>query len=206
MGPIRDAEHGGMMDRWTRIARVARRGPARLLPLSLALALGLALVAAIAPRTASAHAYLVSSNPAANAVLKSAPTLVTLRFAEEVNPQGSGVVIYDATHKQVSTAPAQVSHSDLTTMTVPMAGDGDGFYLVEWHTVSAGDGDPDIGGFTFEVSASGAAASGGTTTTTPPASANGGSSGAPVLLTVVLVLVGLGAGGAGGYVVGRRAK
>ena len=62
-----------------------------------------------------------------------------------------------ARRKAVSTAAAQVSRSDLKTMTVPMKGDGDGIYLAEWHTVSADDGAADIGGFTFTVSASGKA-------------------------------------------------
>ncbi len=139
-------------------------------------------------------------------MVKTAPSVVTVHFAEEVNPQGSGIVVYDATHKQVSTAPAQVLRSDLKTMTVPMVGDGDGFYLVEWHTTSAQDGDPDIGGFTFEVSASAKAAPGGATTAPSVTASNGGSAGAPVWLTVMLLLVGLVAGGAGGCMVGRHAK
>ncbi len=175
----------------------------RLLLLSPLAALGLVAAMLLAPAVASAHAYYVSSTPAANAVVKSAPTLVTVHFAEQVNPQGSDIVVYDAKHKQVSTAPAQVLHSDLKTMTVPMAGDGDGTYFVEWHTVSAQDGDPDIGGFNFTVSASGQA-----DTTSAPATTTtqkGGSSGVPIWLTVVIGLVGLAIGGGGGFFAARGA-
>ena len=167
---------------------------------------GLALLAALfaLPGIAAAHAYYVSSDPPANAVLKQAPTLVTVHFAENVAPQGSDLVVYDATHKQVSTAAAQVSHADLKTMTVPMAGDGDGIYFVEWHTVSADDGDPDIGGFNFTVNSKATA----DTTPTPTASTGtgggGGSGGTPVWLTVLVGLAGLAIGGAGTYYATRR--
>jgi copper resistance protein C len=99
--------------------------------------------------------------------------VVTVHFAQHVNPQGSNILVYDATHKQVSTAPATVVTSDLKTMTVPMKGDGDGIYLVEWHTVSADDGDADIGAFNFTVSASGKA----NPSAGPPSHAATGSSG-----------------------------
>jgi methionine-rich copper-binding protein CopC len=54
--------------------------------------------------------------------------------------------------KTVSTGPAQVVRTDFKTMTVAMQGDDSEIYLVQWHTVSADDGDPDIGAFTFTVS------------------------------------------------------
>lgn len=171
-----------------------------------ALLLGAAL-ALIAPGIASAHAYYVSSDPAANAVLKTAPTTVTVHFAEEVNPTGSDIVVYDSKHKQVSTAPAQVDRSDLKTMTVPMQGDDSEIYLVEWHTVSASDGDPDIGAFTFNVSASGSAAASPTATpgVAGPASASGsGSSGTPAWVVALVGVAGL-VVGAGGTLLARRA-
>ena len=160
-----------------------------------ALALGTVL-ALIAPGIASAHASYVSSDPAANAVLKAAPTTVTVHFAEDVNPDGSDIVVYDSKHKQVSTAPAEVDRSDLKTMTVPMQGDDSEVYLVEWHTVSADDGDPDIGAFTFSVSADASAAA--ATPTAPPdavgpASSSGstGSSGAPGWVVALVGIAGL---------------
>jgi methionine-rich copper-binding protein CopC len=167
---------------------------------ALALALGL-----LAPGLASAHAYAVSSDPPIGSTVKTAPSVVTVTFAENVNPQGSDILIYDVTGKQVSTGPAQVSRSNEKMMTVPLTADGDGVYLVQWHTVSADDGDPDIGAFNFTVdhTAKVAVATPTTSTTTP---AGGGSSGAPVWLTVLLALVGLAVGGGAGYALARRAK
>lgn len=174
--------------------RLARR---RGLLCAAALALGAAL-ALIAPGIASAHASYVSSDPAANAVLQAAPTTVTVHFAEDVNPDGSDIVVYDSKHKQVSIAPAEVDRSDLKTMTVPMQGDDSEVYLVEWHTVSADDGDPDIGAFTFSVSADASAAA--ATPTAPPdavgpASSSGsgstGSSDAPGWVVALVGVAGL---------------
>jgi len=157
------------------------------------------------PAVASAHAAYVSSDPAANAVLKTAPTLITLHFAENVNPTGSEVFVYDAKGKQVSTGPAQVDRGDLKTMTVGMQGDDSETYLVVWHNVSADDGDPDTGAFTFTVSA----------TATPPPTAttqdgNGhgsssGSTGVPGWVAALIGILGLVVGAAGGIWYSRRA-
>jgi methionine-rich copper-binding protein CopC len=166
---------------------------------------GLALLAALlaalaAPGVASAHAKYKSSEPKPNAVLKAAPSLVTVHFTENVNPQGSDILVYDATGKQVSTAPAQVERADLTTMTVPMRGNDAEIYLVVWHTVSADDGDPDIGGFNFLVNPSASsiqAVTGGGTAATPA------SSGMPVWLGALIGVLGLIVGAGGWFLVQR---
>jgi methionine-rich copper-binding protein CopC len=172
----------------------------RALAAVAALMLGLALLVSTAG-VASAHASYVSSNPAANAVVASAPTTVTIHFAEHVNPTGSAVVVLDSKGTTVSTGPAQVDPSDLTVMTVPMKGDDSDVYLVQWHTVSADDGDPDIGAFTFTVGASG-------TPTTTPSGGGGGSgsssSGTPSWLVALIGVLGLAIGAAGGMLFARR--
>lgn len=185
----------------------AQHGASRWRPVmvSALLSLGLAVMALVAPAIVSAHAGYHSSDPAAGAVVKAAPTVVTVHFEENVNPQGSDIVIYDATHKPVSTAPAQLSRSDLKTMTVPMTGDGDGVYLVEWHTVSADDGDPDIGGFNFTVNSKATADTTPTATSSQHGTATGGGSGgAPIWLAVLIGVIGLALGGAGGFYAARR--
>ena len=189
----------------TRRRRHVRLG---LLRLGVPAALALAVLAMLSPGIASAHAYYTSSDPKAGQVVKQAPTQITVTFAENVNPQGSDIVVYDATRKQVSTAPAQVSRTNLKQMIVSMQGDGDGIYLVEWHTVSGDDGAQDIGGFDFMVNSSGTADASvgplnpGNTTTTAASSG----SGVPVWLTVVIGLVALVVGAGGGYFATRRAK
>ena len=72
----------------------------------------LGLLAALAlPGLAFAHSHPTSSSPAADAVLKTAPTVVTILFAEELNPADSDIVVYDSKHQQVSTGSAQSSES-----------------------------------------------------------------------------------------------
>lgn len=163
------------------------------------------LAALWSPTVASAHAAYVSSDPAANAVLKTAPTLITLHFAENVNPTGSEVFVYDAKGKQVSTGPAQVDRGDLKTMTVGMQGDDSETYLVVWHNVSADDGDPDTGAFTFTVSAT---ATPQPTATTQDGNGHGsssGSTGVPGWVAALIGILGLVVGAAGGIWYSRRA-
>lgn len=172
---------------------------------ALTLSVALAAPALAAPHAAShaLHAGYVSSDPAANAVVKTAPSVVTVHFAEPVDPSGSAITVYDAKGNAVS-QPAQVDPNDLKTMHVQIAGDGSEVYLVYWHTVSATDGDPDVGAFSFFVNASGSSdlAPAGTTST-PAASAGSStsttSSGAtPLWLTALIALVGLIVGGVAG--------
>ena len=143
-----------MMSQAFRSARTpaGRALPAgRLLPVAT-LAVGVALLLSLAfAGIASAHAKYKSSDPAAGAVLKAAPRLVTVHFYEHVDPAGSSLTVYDAKGKVVSSGPGQVSAADATTMTVSMQGDGAEVYLVVWKTVSLDDGDPDIGAFNFFV-------------------------------------------------------
>jgi len=173
------------------------RGTWRLLYASaLMLALGLLSLAITA--TASAHATPDSSNPAPGAHLQAAPTTVSIHFVEDVKASGSDIIVYDAHGSVVSTGPAQVDTTDAKTMHVAMHGDDAEVYLVVWHTVSADDGDPDVGAYTFFVGTAGA------TSTTVPGSASSGSGGMPIWLGIVLGLVGLAVGALGGVVVSRR--
>lgn len=175
---------------------------------ALAVTLGLVLIGALslfvtAP-TASAHAAFGSSDPAPNSTLKAAPTTITIHFLENVNPSGSGIVVLDATGKQVSTAPAKADPNDLKTMTVSMQGNDSETYLVQWHNVSADDGDPDIGAFTFTVNPQ---STGGTPTPTStpgsPTTASS-SSGVPVWGTVLVGLLGLVVGAGAAFVLRRK--
>ena len=181
------------------VRRAARQ---RTRDLMVAICLAAALMFAYGAGNASAHASYVSSDPPANAVLKTAPTVVTVHFAENVNPIGSGIMVYDAKRQQVSTASAQVDRADLKTMTVPMSGDGPGAYLVEWHTVSLDDGDPDIGAFTFTVNPTATSSTG----TPHSAATSSGNSGPPVWVTVIVGLAGLIIGGGAGLFLSRRAR
>jgi len=128
-----------------------------------------------------------------------APSVVTIHFAEPVDPAGSAVIVYDA-KGQVASQAAQVDVNDLKTMHVAMIANDSEVYLVTWRTVSATDGDPDIGAFNFFVNTSGASdlAPRTTITTNTPATTQASASGAPLWLTaligIIALLIGLGSG------------
>jgi copper transport protein len=149
--------------------------------------------------TASAHATPDRSTPAPNATVQTAPTTVTIHFLENVNPNGSDITVYDAHGKVVSSGPAQVSATDAKTMSVSMQGDDSEVYLVVWHTVSADDGDPDVGAYSFFVGTTST-----TSTTTSPTGTTSGTGGMPIWLGILLGIAGLAIGGAGGVVLARR--
>lgn len=172
-----------------------------------AMPLGLALIATLllflAPATASAHAAFGSSDPAPGSTLKAAPTTVTIHFLESVNPSGSDIVVLDATGKQVSTGPAKADPNDLKTMTVSMQGNDSDNYLVQWRTVSADDGEPDIGAFTFTVNPNSTGTIGGTSTSPTPTTSSS-SSGVPIWATVLVGILGLVVGAGGMFALRRK--
>ena len=159
-----------------------------------------ALLALLVPATASAHAAYGSSDPAAGATLKAAPTTITIHFLENVVPSSSGIVVLDATGKQVNTGPATADPNDLKTMRVSMQGNDSAIYLVQWHTVSADDSDPDIGAFTFNVDPK----STGSTSTSTNHNTTSSSSGLPIWGTVLVGVLGLVIGAGGMFALRRR--
>lgn len=169
---------------------------------------GLILAVTVATGTtpsAAAHAKYESSVPAADSTVTQAPTVVTIHFAEDINPAGSDIVVYDTTGKIVSTAKAQVNTSDPKMMTVPMAGTGAESYLVVWHNVSLDDSDPDIGAFTFNVGkqASQPAPVPSVGATTSPS----GTSGVPGWVVALVGILGLVIGSAGTLLLaGRKSR
>ncbi|WP_338249462.1 copper resistance CopC family protein [Dictyobacter halimunensis] len=100
------------------------------------------------------HGEYVSSVPAANAMLTKAPSTVTVRFSEPVDPNLSDIQVYDVTGRLVNTAPAKLNGSDRQTMVVPMQADNSEIYLVTWHNTSTDEGHRDSGSFRFFVNIS----------------------------------------------------
>lgn len=168
---------------------------------------------------ASAHASYASSDPAAGAVLATAPTQVTVHFQQNVNPLGANGVpsslsvflntdlkntsYSDQDATLVSTGQTQFPTSDAKTMTIAMKGAGDGIYEVYWHTVSADDDEADSGVFFFAVGTSiGQSIVVTSPHTTTPATTT--SSGTPIWVTILVGLIALVLGG--GIVAGVRRR
>jgi methionine-rich copper-binding protein CopC len=161
------------------------------------------------PAVASAHAEYVSSDPAANTILKNAPSTITIHFSEELDPK-STVVVYDVDHQVVSQqGSVQVSRTDLKTMTIALQSGMSGsaseqIYLVDWNTIAADDQHHDTGSFRFFVNPNPmlvdmlkANSTSGQTNTTS-------SGGLPVWSSVLIGVVALLVGGLAGVFFGRR--
>jgi len=116
-----------------------------------ALAAGwLAVVAlAVAAAPASAHATLVSTDPAEGEVLGETPDVVTFTFDETVSLTDRSIQVFDAAGEPVesdATAEDEVVTADLPDTLA------DGTYVVAWRVVSA-DGHPISGSLTFSIGA-----------------------------------------------------
>ncbi len=99
---------------------------------------------------ASAHAHLVRATPAAGGTVQVAPSEVTLRFSEKLEPKFSSVVVRDAAGKQVDKGDASVDKADRMVIRVLLPPLEPGVYKVEWKAVSA-DTHKVNGDFTFKV-------------------------------------------------------
>jgi copper transport protein len=110
----------------------------------------LAQVVVSAP-SASAHAFLASSDPAANAVLATAPSTVTLRFTEPLETSYSRAELYDQSGASVAGATSTIG-SDGQSMTVSLpSGLKNGTYSLLWRTLSAADGHTAQGYLPFTI-------------------------------------------------------
>lgn len=108
-------------------------------------------------RTASAHADLLTSSPAADSVLATSPTEIALTFTEPVDPTQDAIRVVAADGTPVELGPiTQDRGSDSVTALIPDELT-DGSYVVAWSAVSA-DSHPISGAFVFSVGAPSAGA------------------------------------------------
>jgi LPXTG-motif cell wall-anchored protein len=115
----------------------------------IALLLSLALFS-----VASAHAKLVSSDPAAGAKLSAAPAKVTLVFSEEISEKAdeSNVTVTDEQGNEVGKGGLDNTDLDHKTQSATLkAGLGDGIYTVKWNALTPDDNAHTEGTFTFGV-------------------------------------------------------
>ena len=136
---------------WRRAQRCIGRRPWTR---ALALLCGLALVVGLAA-TASAHAFLAASSPAAGARLAASPKTLTLSFTEPVTAQGERVTLKTVPGRSVALGPTRRSAGG-AVLTVPPPPLAEGIYVVDWQVVSAEDGHYSSGEFAFAVGSGGA--------------------------------------------------
>lgn len=126
----------------------------RLIQISkkVSLAFAILLVAFLLDgQAAFAHAVLVISEPAANAILEVAPKAVTIEFSEPVAPTLSQIVVLSQGGQAVTVGALQTVGSQDTTATVSLPALADGIYLVSWQVLSTVDGHTTSGSFSFGV-------------------------------------------------------
>jgi copper transport protein len=102
------------------------------------------------PASASAHAYLVHTTPAASVTLNASPPVVALTFDEAVEPRFAVISVTNVDALRETAAPLRRSPSDPDTLVVPLKRLPQGWYLVFWRAISV-DGHPVQGAFTFAV-------------------------------------------------------
>jgi len=103
-------------------------------------ALGAAAILALLgdSEQAFAHAELNSEIPAANSVVSSVPTNVTLKFSDVIELKFSGVTIWGPGKLLVALGPATLARNDSTTLVVEIQDPlTPGKYEVAWHNLSA---------------------------------------------------------------------
>ncbi|GAC1626560.1 MAG: hypothetical protein NVS4B2_05980 [Chloroflexota bacterium] len=101
----------------------------------------------LSPRPVLAHAVLLTSDPAAGAVLRVPPTAIHLFFSESVQPIAGGIIVVSPSGKRVNAGPATRSGARLD---VGIRGSERGSFLVLWRVISA-DTHPSRGQFIFSV-------------------------------------------------------
>ncbi|WP_436532032.1 copper resistance CopC family protein [Actinoplanes sp. HUAS TT8] len=107
------------------------------------------VVAVLTPGVAaSAHTQLLEATPAKDATLASAPTAVTLKFSQRLNPDFTTIVVSDASRQRVP-AGAPAVDGDSGTLTLGAAL-GNGAYTVAYRVVSS-DGHTVQGSYVFTV-------------------------------------------------------
>ena len=122
---------------------------------SLICGVGLALFALLLPSpfipTAYAHAVLVRSDPAANALLHTPPTHVRLWFDDMLIAQTSHVIVQNTGGQEVDRRDSAVSHADPHEMAVTLPQLPVGTYTVLWVAQSTDDGHVTTGSFAFSI-------------------------------------------------------
>lgn len=110
------------------------------------------LLTLLFPAPASAHAVLLRSEPAQNAVVRIAPAAVHLWFSEEVDPALSTVMVVNGANQRVDQQDSHVSPADTREMVVTLVRNlPPAVYIVVWRSASDSDGHPLSGSLHFTL-------------------------------------------------------
>ena len=111
---------------------------------------GLLAALCMAP-IALAHAHYVTSAPAQNATVATAPASVTITYDDDLDPNATTVTVLGPSGQTVSTGKTTVKVATPKVASVAINGAGNGAYTVNWHAVADDDKGVTEGSFTFRV-------------------------------------------------------
>lgn len=109
----------------------------------------LVALALLPAATASAHAALQSSTPAANSVLEQSPPDLVLDFDEDIEASLASIELFDGDGESVEVGAPQPG-DDASVVTASLPELDDGLYAVIWRVTSA-DGHAVNGAFSFQI-------------------------------------------------------
>lgn len=115
-----------------------------------AIGAAIALVVAMPPVAALAHAGLASSSPAAGVTLTTPPAAVTLVFDDELQPDGTGFTVTDPDGVAIGEGELDLAVAGRNEVSGGVEIDSPGTYTVTWTAVAA-DGHQEEGEFVFSV-------------------------------------------------------
>nr|WP_026049231.1 copper resistance protein CopC [Bacillus bingmayongensis] len=108
------------------------------------------------PKNASAHAYVVKSNPTENETLKKAPSVVKIEFDEEIQVSHFNTLfVRDASGKRVDLKDAHIDKRNKKLLEAGLKENiKNGLYSIQWKAISA-DGHPIQGVIPFRIGSAG---------------------------------------------------
>ncbi|EJS67845.1 copper resistance protein [Bacillus cereus] len=106
----------------------------------------------LVPKSASAHAYVVKSNPAENETLKKAPSVVKIEFDEDIQVSHFNTLfVRDTSGKRVDLKDAYIDKKNKKLLEAGLKENlKDGLYSIQWKAISA-DGHPIQGVIPFQI-------------------------------------------------------
>ncbi|EEK51241.1 copper resistance protein [Bacillus cereus ATCC 10876] len=104
------------------------------------------------PQSASAHAYVVKSNPTENETLKKAPSVVKIEFDEDIQVSSFNTLyVRDTSGKRVDLKDAHIDKKNKKLLEAGLKDNlKNGLYSIQWKAISA-DGHPIQGVIPFRV-------------------------------------------------------
>ncbi|OQR56098.1 copper resistance protein [Bacillus sp. CDB3] len=104
------------------------------------------------PKSTSAHAYVVKSNPAENETLKKAPTVVKIEFDEDIQvSRFNTLFVRDTSGKRVDLKDAHIDKKNKKILEAGLKENlKNGLYSIQWKAISA-DGHPIQGVIPFQI-------------------------------------------------------